>query len=312
MTKYIIFAVLLVVITVVFASCVFKPEQPEPESFGEPLKLKEFSFSHSGTSVEDIYFFTLTVQEEGLHFYAELNAGQNTTDTYIDGSALDELGVIAGKYRLDEWDGFDKTNSDVLDGSGFSLSMTLADGRTVSARGSNATPKRYGEAYGEICRVFDLLVYEYSDLYPKTLASDDLCYFDLTVNPNGYGTNPTFSVRADLTENGGAEISIKFTDIDEYSAEENYRFSGKCEGFPFGEIQALVRKYNVPAWNGLDAEAGDSANAEWFRLEMDYESDEEISAMGTVHPEGYEGFRSEIFTLIINFVRENGDSFIAE
>ena len=51
---------------------------------------------------------------------------------------LDKLGVRS-------WDGFSKSDPDVLDGSSFSLEIVLADGKTMHAHGCNAYPKNYRE-----------------------------------------------------------------------------------------------------------------------------------------------------------------------
>lgn len=51
---------------------------------------------------------------------------------------LDKLGVKS-------WDGFSKSNPNVLDGDSFSLEIELADGKMMYAHGNNSYPKNYHE-----------------------------------------------------------------------------------------------------------------------------------------------------------------------
>ena len=85
-------------------------------------------------------------------------------DGPVDSAVLEQLEMIAGKYDLVSWDGFNESSSDVLDGSAFSLSMTLADGRTVDAQGNNAFPGWYNEAASEIMDIYRSLLPDDSEM----------------------------------------------------------------------------------------------------------------------------------------------------
>ncbi|MBQ9832873.1 MAG: hypothetical protein IJO48_03975 [Clostridia bacterium] len=118
------------------------------------MKMTSFTFAHRGMSSGDCYTYTAEAAEGGTKLTLLLNAGNVTEELTVEEPVLERLGAIAGKYRLDLWDGFDKTKSSVSDGSGFTLSISLADGSTISARGSNAFPDRYQAAKDEITDVF--------------------------------------------------------------------------------------------------------------------------------------------------------------
>ena len=49
---------------------------------------------------------------------------------------LDKLGVAS-------WDGFSESDPNVMDGSSFSLEIELADGKRITAHGTNAYPKGF-------------------------------------------------------------------------------------------------------------------------------------------------------------------------
>lgn len=60
-----------------------------------------------------------------------------------DPALLDSLAVIVAQYGVEAWDGFHENDPNVLDGEGFTLSITFADGSTVYASGENAFPANY-------------------------------------------------------------------------------------------------------------------------------------------------------------------------
>ncbi len=127
------------------------PQPTQPEAGEEPLDITPFSFLHSGSSADDCFLLELTREGLGTHLRAEqLVSGGNIVDTLVGRDVLDQLGELAGTYHVDRWDGFDKTNQHVMDGSSFTLNLTLADGRTISARGSNRFPEHYSEVYAVI------------------------------------------------------------------------------------------------------------------------------------------------------------------
>lgn len=64
--------------------------------------------------------------------------------------AVQELMKVIEAYNIFSWDGFDKTNENVLDGEGFLFEIGFTDGTSVKAQGDNAFPDRYGDAMGEI------------------------------------------------------------------------------------------------------------------------------------------------------------------
>ena len=139
--------------------------QPSGEAQkGEPMEITSFSFTHTGMSTDECFRYSAEQTEEGVRLYTEeLFVNGLIVDTLIDEPILEQLGEIAGKYRLDWWDGFDKSNNRVSDGSRFSLSVELADGSTISARGNNQFPDGYTDAKGEICALFEDMIDRYGN-----------------------------------------------------------------------------------------------------------------------------------------------------
>lgn len=123
------------------------------------MEITSFSFTHTGMSTDKCFCYSAEQTEEGVRLYTEeLFSGGFIVDTIIDEPVLEQLGEMAGRYRLDRWDGFDKKNRHVMDGSRFSLSVELTDGSTISASGSNAFPEGYSDAEQEIRMLFEDLI----------------------------------------------------------------------------------------------------------------------------------------------------------
>ena len=145
-----------------------KPPAPagstQGETEGEPLDLTAFSFYHTASLADAC--FRLEVKREGdeIRLYAEeLFYNGRIVDTADGEEVLERLEELCGTYGMDRWDGFDKSKKRVSDGSTFTLSMTLADGTTVSAHGNNAYPDRYAEAAEEIKTLYAEVMERYAN-----------------------------------------------------------------------------------------------------------------------------------------------------
>lgn len=298
-----IFAALCLLMVLLITGCGTNPAQPHAP-LEEPLPLAEFTFTSAGSSSDSIYSYTAEKTAQGTHIYLELNCGQHVVDVTVEEDVLGELGQIAAIYRLDLWDGFDKNNKDVMDGSTFSLYMTTADGQSISAHGSNAFPNGYGAAKAEIDALFEGLIWKYGDLWPKTVESDEMDSFSLSLKES---SNKVFFVSA-FQEQDRCGLDIRIDGYEEVFPEE-YLFYGYCDVFPFEDLQAVVRKYDIPSWNGWDGTDAASGN-EWFQLSIEYASGETISATGRLYPENYDSARMEFVEILSGFLIENRENFI--
>ncbi len=154
-------------LTLLLCSCGLTPKPapetpPKPETGGDPLNITAFSFQHFGSLADDCFLLKLAREENGTHLYAEEQfSGGRIADVMLEEDLLTKLGEVTGMYCVDRWDGFDKHKSNVMDGRGFALELTLADGRTVSARGQNAFPDNFSDVYLEILPLYNDLMERY-------------------------------------------------------------------------------------------------------------------------------------------------------
>lgn len=268
----------------------------------KPLEVTKFTYSVSG--MHESYTATFeTAPNGGTHVTAELAYGVYHMDEVLQQDYMTFLSRLATDYRMDKWNGFDKVDNRILDGSMFSLEITLSDGKTIYAHGSNAYPKNFSEPMNQVEDLIDKLTRVYSDMYPKQIQSEEMYCFRMEFRGQPYTTSE-FKLNCYLQDTSN-QLEIRIRDREDLQSED-YAFYGTCREFPFGEVQALIRKYDIPSWNGWAMTDGEG---EQFNLEALYDSGERIEAYGTVHPENYEAFREEIMDLLMEFIRENNESF---
>lgn len=100
--------------------------------------LTRFRFIRGGYTAPRIYEITL----RGGAYYLSENEGAPAP---FGPDAAGELQRVIADCGAESWDGFHRSNPNMLDGEGFSLEMRYADGTNVYASGDNSFPDRYGD-----------------------------------------------------------------------------------------------------------------------------------------------------------------------
>jgi len=130
------FAAVLAAVMLLLTSCAgrFHTEAP----------MESFSFSHSGMRSDSIYTLSAQRTEQGWQAELSLLCGEKLYTLPM--AEADALAALMDSHDLWSWNGFDKVDKRVLDGTGFDLNIRFADGKELTASGSNAFPKGYNEA----------------------------------------------------------------------------------------------------------------------------------------------------------------------
>lgn len=130
--------------------------QPSAAPAEFDTKVVYFCFSNSGSSTYEIYSYEIAKDEETgeLMVNYELHCGNETYALPAEGDLLQQLQSLIDQHELGKWDGFNKSDSMVLDGSGFSLNATFADGSGITAHGSNSFPDGFIEVKDTIDELF--------------------------------------------------------------------------------------------------------------------------------------------------------------
>lgn len=117
-------------------------------------ELTSFSYSHTASYVEGIYSYELCCGPSGCEASYDLYCGRLRYSIPVEAADVQALREIIDRNAIREWHGFDKSSSILLDGDGFSLCASFADGTEISARGYGSFPEGYSAAAEEIDALF--------------------------------------------------------------------------------------------------------------------------------------------------------------
>ncbi|MBQ2955244.1 MAG: hypothetical protein IJE08_02160 [Clostridia bacterium] len=153
MSKLIWIGVIISMLAGLFGLKVYSSQSPPTQANS---RVDSFSYSHSGSSTYEIYSYEVKKDEETGErtVYYDLYCELITHSLPADEELMQQLSAVIDEYSLRKWDGFNRINSMVTDGSGFSLKVLLEDGTGISARGSNSFPDGFGEAAEAIDNLF--------------------------------------------------------------------------------------------------------------------------------------------------------------
>lgn len=264
------------------------------------------SYTYDISKDGDRYYFTF----EGMdyHDYPEMRAELAEGD-------LEKINQLYLDMHIAAWDGFDKTNTMVCDGSGFSFSLTFEDGKHLNAQGTNAFP----DGYREFTDALEKLLLPYKErvtedgrqyIIEKGISGELTSVF---VNIVQHGNSGRDSYAICLYDSGIRQNNFDVT-IDSDSCEffekgkSVYYTTLPDEALCFDKIKTLIEKYDLIKWYDYHENADDYGNAEWFQISMSFE-DGEISAYGTLHPDNYDEFRTDFLKLIAEVIEDAKNNY---
>ena len=119
-----------------------------------PTKLASLEFRVSGMSIgEDVRLYE-RMDKGGPVLVLNRTVGHSAgigREAVLNAAQLAELEALLEKNGVREWNGFNgRPRMDVLDGEGFSFSLTLRDGTSAEARGENKFPEGYEDFRKEL------------------------------------------------------------------------------------------------------------------------------------------------------------------
>ncbi len=137
----------------------------EDDSKPDPVEetgVTSFSYFNGGGMMMNSGCNYDAVLEDGkakLKIRAEGISDEDALMCEEDAAFMDRLSEIVKKHGMGKWNGFSKSDTGVLDGSSFSLSVLMDNGKSISAHGYMVYPDGYRDAAAEIDALF-MEVYE--------------------------------------------------------------------------------------------------------------------------------------------------------
>lgn len=268
--------------------------------------IKSFEYSYNGSIGGNNYSYKVKTEDGKcvLTYYSMVHHDYGDMVMEIPSDFYAKLNELYLSHRLKRWDGFHKSNRFVLDGDGFSLYMTFMDKKSLSASGTNSFPRGYGDFKSDMDELFEPFTTELLEKCRQAKIEQGV-------------TGEVDHVMANFIQHGASgsdryEMLLYEPGIREMNVQLQYK-SVSGEVFPKGEkniyaampdvdkyfkkVGDICRKYDIIKWYDYDVAAEDYNNCEWFQINIGFEEGH-ISALGTEHPEGYDGFREEMIKIM--------------
>lgn len=153
--KYLILIVIAIIITIILLLLIFNKKEEKVEI----SKIKSFHFSYSnGYSINANTRYELNYDKNNNQYIAVIKpyevSEEDKQEIIVDDLFVEEILKVLKEYRIDKWNGFNKTNQNVLDGDGFNLSINMDNNQRIQASGYMMWPDNYKEFQSRISNIF--------------------------------------------------------------------------------------------------------------------------------------------------------------
>ena len=158
----IIIVLILFIITYVFYLKTKKENNPPEVKVKEIKDIKNLYYTYSvGYSIDAYYIYDIKCEDKCTIKIKPNGYPEEEAKTYdLDQDSLNKIIEVLNKYEVRKWDGFNKSNKNVLDGDSFSFSITMMDGDSISASGYMMWPEHYRDVREELGEIFNSFIKE--------------------------------------------------------------------------------------------------------------------------------------------------------
>ena len=275
-----------------------------------------FSYSYNGSIGGNSYTYKIDARTRPVRMKLEhmLYPEYGEPEGEVGDDFLKLLEALCRRCGIASWNGFNKYNKYICDGSGFSLSIQYADGKVLTAHGSNSFPKGYREFKNALDALFDPEVEKIHGRERQKIIDRGLegALDSMLVTFIQKGRSGSDRYEALITKKGvrAGNFDVRIKSVSgEFLPAGEYRIYKEVEDedIDFPAFEEIVRRHGLIRWFNYDKAAEDYNNSEWFQLSLGFEN-EHLNAHGTEHPEGYDGFRHEFLALLVKtfiHIRDN-------
>ena len=149
MKKLFILLIPIIIITYILLKIKKKPVEIEY------IKYMHFGYS-TGTMINANVSYNLTFKDGKYLVQIKPNGKteEETKEKEITKKEVKKIENILKQYEVYKWDGFNKSDQNVLDGNSFDISIILKNGETIRAYGYMKYPNNYREVKNELDNIF--------------------------------------------------------------------------------------------------------------------------------------------------------------
>ena len=123
----------------------------------EISNIKSFYFTYTnGYMINSYTRYQIVIEEE--KYIAKIKPYGKSEDEEkeieINQDFIEKIVTILKKYEVTKWDGFNKSDHDVMDGDSFSISITMINDKSINASGYMKWPNNFRNVRDEISVLF--------------------------------------------------------------------------------------------------------------------------------------------------------------
>ena len=153
MKKKVLFIILIILVIILIGVIImFKIKKPKNI---ENIKYLNFGYS-TGTMMNAFVSYSIEYKDNNYNLSIKPNmvSEEDKKETIISKKDVEKIISLLNKYEVYKWDGFNKSDSNVLDGNSFHLSVRYNEDKSISSSGYMMWPKNYREVKGELDSIF--------------------------------------------------------------------------------------------------------------------------------------------------------------
>ena len=121
------------------------------------LKSLEYSYS-AGMTVNGYSRYKVECNDKCIALIKPVNlAEEEKKEIELTNDQVAVIEELLKKYEVNKWDGFNKSDANVLDGSSFSISIVMKNGDIISAHGYMKWPDNFREVSSTLDSFFEEL-----------------------------------------------------------------------------------------------------------------------------------------------------------
>lgn len=293
--KFPALVIILILIIVLITVIIFYLTRKKIVLTKDNIKYIHFSYS-TGNMMHAYVSYDIDLEKDG--YVATIKPDRISDEAKkkvnIDKKTIEKLVNELNKYNITSWNGFKKSDKNVLDGDSFSFSLGTKDGKDIDASGYMKWPKNYQEVRG----VFDSMI---GDLYKvKEYNAKDFESMNFSYSNGGDIANSQEIY--DLNKKDGKYIaSIK----EKYKTEDEI-IEVETDINTVYRVLDIINKYNVSSWDGFHENDSNVLDGESFYFSFQAGEDK-ISAGGYMSwPENYGKVKTEL-TEVFHSLYEKGE-----
>ena len=262
------------------------------------------SFSIEVNRATDTTPATITLDYMQHRDYGKLSSSVNE-------AFIDSIEALCEKYDIQKWDGFNETNHEVLDGSGFSLYVKYESGKSVNAYGNNSFPAGYRKFRSDLDELIkpekERLFEEARQKKIEQGVEGKLKHMMINFIQHGNSGYDRYEIMISEPQSDRSNINVTVSSGNgDFFPKGHHIYYGTATNEEIGwdKFEALIKKYKIVTWMDYHKTAEDYSNAEWFQLGLSFEKGY-ISAMGSLPPDSnYDAFRHDILKLLAEMINK--------